>query len=81
MNVGELNVTVKPDYAKMVLNEDDIKLLKTYHTLLFSEVIPVIKRFMVFDKDNLDNCFLVVPRKYDFVQLHVMRIWIYIVHY
>lgn len=65
MNVGELNVTVKPNYATMVLNdENDIKLLKVYHTLLFSEVIPVIKKFMVFDKDNLDNSFLIVPRKY-----------------
>ncbi|XP_014473379.1 PREDICTED: endoribonuclease Dicer [Dinoponera quadriceps] len=61
MNVGELNVTVKPNYATMTLNEEDIKSLKIYHTLLFSEVIPVIKNFTVFDKDNLENSFLIVP--------------------
>lgn len=63
MNVGELSVTVKPDYATMTLNEEEIKSLKIFHTLLFSEVIPVIKKFMVFDKDNLDNSFLIVPCK------------------
>ncbi|EFN79336.1 Endoribonuclease dcr-1 [Harpegnathos saltator] len=65
MNIGELNVTIKPNYATMTLNNEDIKSLKIYHTLLFSEVIPVIKKFMVFDKDNLENSFLIVPLNVD----------------
>lgn len=65
MNVGELRVTVKSNYTTMTLDEKNIKSLRLYHHLLFSEVVPVMKRFMVFDRDNLENSFLIVPRKHD----------------
>ncbi|KOX73108.1 Endoribonuclease Dcr-1 [Melipona quadrifasciata] len=32
-----------------------------FHTLIFDEIVPVIKLFMVFDNYNRDNCILIVP--------------------
>ncbi|KAF7405409.1 hypothetical protein HZH66_004315 [Vespula vulgaris] len=61
MNVGELNVNVKVDYEKMILTSEEIEELKIFHTTIFSNIISVIKPFMTFDNDNLDNCFLIVP--------------------
>lgn len=63
MKDGELGVDVKLNYATMILSESDIELLRRFHFLLFSEIIPVIKSFMVFDNENLENSFLIVPRK------------------
>ncbi|KMQ96898.1 endoribonuclease dicer [Lasius niger] len=61
MKDGELGVDVKLNYATMILSESDIELLRRFHFLLFSEIIPVIKSFMVFDNENLENSFLIVP--------------------
>lgn len=63
MNLGELNIDVKINYTTMFLSENEISLLKSFHTLIFDEIVPVIKSFMVFDNYNLDNCFLIVPGK------------------
>lgn len=61
MNVGELNVDVKVNYAEMNLSEDEVNSAKLFHTLIFRQIVPVIKSFMIFDNYNLDNCFLIVP--------------------
>ncbi|XP_043502989.1 endoribonuclease Dicer isoform X2 [Polistes fuscatus] len=61
MNVGELNVNTKVDYEKLVLTDEQIEELKIFHTTIFSKIVLVIKEFMTFDIDNLDNCFLIVP--------------------
>ncbi|XP_011693477.1 PREDICTED: endoribonuclease Dicer-like isoform X2 [Wasmannia auropunctata] len=61
MKDGKLNVDVKSDHATVILSESDIELLKRFHFLLFNEIIPVIKSFMIFDNDNLENSFLIVP--------------------
>lgn len=63
MKDGQLNVDVKFNYATMALNKTDIELLKRFHFLLFNEIIPVIKSFMLFDNENLENSFLIVPCK------------------
>ncbi|EZA61552.1 Endoribonuclease Dicer [Ooceraea biroi] len=61
MKDGKLNVDVKSNHATMTLSENDIKLLKRFHFLLFTDIIPAIKPFMLFDNDNLENSFLIVP--------------------
>lgn len=63
MNVGELNVNVKVDYATMILSYEQIDELKIFHSTIFTNIVSVIKPFMTFDNDNLDNCFLIVPSK------------------
>ncbi|KAG5314150.1 DICER Endoribonuclease, partial [Acromyrmex insinuator] len=61
MKDGELNVDVKSNHATIVLSQNNIELLKRFNFLLFSEIIPVIKSFMIFDNDNLENSFVIVP--------------------
>ncbi|KYM88476.1 Endoribonuclease Dicer [Atta colombica] len=61
MKDGKLNVDVKSDHATMVLSQNKIELLRRFNFLLFSEIIPVIKSFMIFDNDNLENSFVIVP--------------------
>ncbi|XP_076668388.1 endoribonuclease Dcr-2 isoform X2 [Andrena cerasifolii] len=61
MNVGELNVDIKVNYATINLSDEEIMSIQVFHTLIFSEIVPVIKSFMVFDNHNLDNCFLITP--------------------
>lgn len=63
MKDGQLDVDVKFNYATMTLNKKDIELLKRFHFLLFNEIITVIKSFMLFDNENLENSFLIVPCK------------------
>jgi len=65
MKDGKLDVDIIPNYTTMILNENDIELLKKFHFLLFNEIIPAIKTFMLFDNNNLENSFLIVPCKYD----------------
>lgn len=64
MKDGKLNVNVKSDHATMTLSQNKIELLTRFNFLLFSEIIPVIKSFMIFDNDNLENSFVIVPCKY-----------------
>ncbi|OAD61482.1 Endoribonuclease Dicer [Eufriesea mexicana] len=61
MSVGELDIDVKVNHTKIFLSKEEVKLIKDFHSLIFSEIITVIKTFMVFDNYNLDNCFLIVP--------------------
>ncbi|XP_046751680.1 endoribonuclease Dicer isoform X2 [Diprion similis] len=61
LNVGEVNVDVEVNHAKLQLTTEEIGKLRCFHTMIFTEIMPIIKPFMVFDKDNLDNSFLIVP--------------------
>ncbi|XP_020280276.1 endoribonuclease Dicer [Pseudomyrmex gracilis] len=61
MKDGNLNVDIKSNHSTMTLSEKEIEMLRKFHFLLFSEIIPVIKCFMIFDNDNLENSFLIVP--------------------
>lgn len=67
MKDGKLDVDVKSDHTTIILSENEIELLKRFHFLLFNDIIPVIKSFMIFDNDNLENSFLIVPCKYDII--------------
>lgn len=46
---------------KLTLSSSDVKLLEDFHWLVFNDILKVIKNFITFDRDNLDNSYLVVP--------------------
>lgn len=64
MKDGKLNVDVKSNHNIIKLSGNDIEKLKRFHFLLFNDIISLIKKFMIFDNDNLENSFLIVPCKY-----------------
>ena len=65
MNVGELQVHMNVNNETKTLSQTEIESLKTFHTLLFNSVLGIIKEFMVFDVQNMDNSFLIVPGKFN----------------
>ncbi|XP_012287234.1 endoribonuclease Dicer [Orussus abietinus] len=61
MNVGDLRVNVIVNHSSLKLNEEQILSLSIFHSIVFNQALQLVKSFMVFDKENLDNCFLIVP--------------------
>ena len=64
MSIGELSVNVHVNHSTLQLSDEQIEKLRLFHTLIFKEVVPVIKEFMIFDKKHMENSFLIVPGKY-----------------
>ncbi|KAF7988127.1 hypothetical protein HCN44_007621 [Aphidius gifuensis] len=56
----EFMVNVKIN-CKLTLNPNEIKNLFKFHWFIFNDVLKIIKSFMMFDKEHLENSFLVVP--------------------
>lgn len=63
MNVGELQVNVNINNQIECIESHQLDSLKVFHSLIFDEILAVIKDFMVFDFKNLENSFLIVPSK------------------
>lgn len=74
MKDGKLNVEVKSNHTMIMLSENDIQILKRFHFLLFNDIIPLIKKFMIFDDNNLENSFLIVPCNYVIIFMFNMYI-------
>lgn len=61
MNVGQLNVNIAVNHSKLILVSSEIEKLKKFHWLIFNDVLEVVKNFLIFDKNNMDNSYLIVP--------------------
>lgn len=61
MNVGPVEIHVEVNHSKITLDYGGIKALKGFHTLVFYDILDLVKNFMVFDNKNLENSFAVVP--------------------
>lgn len=81
MKDGKLDVNVESNSTTMILSGKDIESLKRFHFLLFTDIISVIKDFMLFDNDNLENSFLIVPCKCDYVLCYSSYIYIFFITY
>ncbi|KAJ8678833.1 hypothetical protein QAD02_014620 [Eretmocerus hayati] len=61
MNVGDLQIGLDVNIEVPHLMQSQIELLKKFHFTIFTDVVPVLKDFMLFDRENLENCYLVCP--------------------
>ncbi|XP_011494459.1 PREDICTED: endoribonuclease Dicer [Ceratosolen solmsi marchali] len=61
MNVGDIEITIKRNIWLKPMKLDEIETLKKFHSLIFDDVLGVIKEFAFFDVKNKDNSFLIVP--------------------
>lgn len=61
MNVGSLNIKLRINNSQVNLSPDELNDLKKFHWLIFKEVLNLIKNFMIYDNDNKENSFLIVP--------------------
>lgn len=64
MNVGDLTVSLEINIALPPMSQQEIDSLKLFHFLVFHKVLNIIRDFMLFDTENGENSFLVVPGKY-----------------
>lgn len=61
MNVGQLEVHVEVNVKRFTLDKKKIEELKNFHTMVFLKLLDIVHDFMVFDVNNLENSFAVVP--------------------
>lgn len=61
MSSGEMSVDVKVNHSAPILSAEEIHKLKVFHALIFNCVDEVMKDFLVFDTENKENSFLIVP--------------------
>ncbi|KAF2900394.1 hypothetical protein ILUMI_05788 [Ignelater luminosus] len=66
VSLGEIEVNVNVIQEIFVFNKDQIMQLRAFHTLVFKDVLNVLKNFLIFNNDENAEGFLVVPvRKSD----------------
>uniref|UniRef100_A0A0K8S5D2 Uncharacterized protein n=1 Tax=Lygus hesperus TaxID=30085 RepID=A0A0K8S5D2_LYGHE len=61
MNMGEVVIRVLDSISTVTLTQNEITMASNFHTFLFTEVLPVAKKFLVKDFDNQENSYWVVP--------------------
>lgn len=66
VSLGEIEVNVNVNQAVFVFSQEEIMQLRTFHYVVFKEVLNVLKHFLIFSNDENAEGFLVVPvRKSD----------------
>lgn len=63
LNVGKINVSLKVNSSLIIFNEEEINQLKTFHSLLFLDILKLRKSFLVADLESGINNYLVAPTK------------------
>ncbi|XP_051175293.1 endoribonuclease Dicer-like isoform X2 [Leptopilina boulardi] len=61
MNIGPIEINVDVNFKQIQLDDEKIKLLKIFHLMLFQKILNLIHDFMIFDVNNLENSFAIVP--------------------
>ncbi|XP_011300777.1 endoribonuclease Dicer [Fopius arisanus] len=61
MTVGPLEVDINVNHSQVVLSSTEIDHLKNFHCVLFEDVLGVVKHFTMFDNENMEENYLIVP--------------------
>ncbi|XP_044009238.1 endoribonuclease Dicer-like [Aphidius gifuensis] len=61
MQNGQLNVDIAVNHSELILTSSDIDKLKNFHWIIFNDILDILKKFLVFDNDNLSNNYFIVP--------------------
>jgi hypothetical protein len=61
MNVGETEVHIVSNAARVCVTCDDIRDLEAFHAMLFGQLLKLLKSFLIVDKANKENSYFVVP--------------------
>jgi hypothetical protein len=63
MNVGELKVHIENNAVRLRLTQEDVQDLEAFNTMLFRQLLKLMRTFMMVDKDNEENSYFVVPTR------------------
>ena len=75
VSAGELSVTLRSNPHKIVLTDDQLEDIKEFNYLLYNDVLGIMKKCLIFNK-NPDGCVLfVVPfdKAQDVIRFDVIR--------
>jgi hypothetical protein len=61
MNVGELEVRIVNNAACIHVTRDDIRDLEAFNVMLFSQLLKLMKSFLIVDQASRENSYFVVP--------------------
>jgi hypothetical protein len=61
MNVGEIEVHIANNAARIRVTRDDIRDLEAFSVMLFGQLLKLMKSFLIVDKANKENSYFVVP--------------------
>jgi len=61
MNVGEIEVHIASNAARIRVTRDDIRDLEAFNAMLFGQLLKLMKSFLIVDKANRENSYFVVP--------------------
>lgn len=56
-----IEVHVEVNYTRITLDSEQIEALKYFHGMLFEKFLNLLHDFMIFDVNNLENSFAIVP--------------------
>lgn len=69
MNSCDLQVNLKINQSTPSLTSEEMNSLRQFHWLIFNDILQLIKEFMVFDLENKENSFLIVPGKIKMISI------------
>lgn len=62
MTQGQLHVKISEEPIECIIQTDEqLKMLKQFHTMLFKDVLQLWKEFIVKDHRNQENAYLIIP--------------------
>ncbi|KAL7303434.1 hypothetical protein TKK_0004617 [Trichogramma kaykai] len=56
-----VTISIEPNIPTSPLSDSEIDSLKQFHIVIFNEVLELVKSFMIFDYNTIQNNYLVVP--------------------
>ncbi|XP_043484526.1 endoribonuclease Dicer-like isoform X2 [Leptopilina heterotoma] len=56
-----VEVHVEVNFTRITLDSEQIEALKYFHGMLFQKILNLLHDFMIFDVNNLENSFAIVP--------------------
>lgn len=60
LSSGQITVVLKENYKTLQLSEDEIKKIRSFHHLIFNDILCIIKNFMILHNKD-EDMLLVVP--------------------
>lgn len=60
VSAGEINVSLEVNH-NLSLTEENLQLLQSFHYLIFNDVLKILKKFLVFDKEYNEGILLLAP--------------------
>lgn len=72
---GQITVNLQINQSICTLSAEQVLNIRKFHNLIFTDLINILKDFLVFDNDEGSDCLLIVPvckQKTDLIDFNIM---------